>query len=78
MAPVSRSAHRPLKPLDFSVLLVLAEREDYGYHIVQRIAEPDAGGVRLAPTNLYNVLDRMIAQGLVGTTYPEELLRGAS
>ncbi len=57
--------HRPLKPLDFSVLLVLAEREDYGYQIVKRIADADAGGIRLAPSNLYNVLDRMIDAGLV-------------
>ena len=55
----------PLKPLDFSVLLVLAEDEEYGYQIVKRIAEADAGGISLAPSNLYNVLDRMIAAGLV-------------
>jgi DNA-binding PadR family transcriptional regulator len=57
--------HRPLRPLDFSVLLVLAEQEDYGYQIVKRIAKADAGGVRLAPSNLYNVLDRMMDAGLV-------------
>lgn len=55
----------PLKAVDFSVLLALAEREDYGYQIVQRIAEADAGGIRLAPSNLYSVLDRMIEAGLV-------------
>lgn len=65
MPAAPTSGHRPLKPLDFSVLLVLAQQEDYGYRIVQRIAEPEAGGVRLAPTNLYNVLDRMIDAGLV-------------
>jgi DNA-binding PadR family transcriptional regulator len=57
--------HRPLRPLDFSVLLVLAEHEDYGYQIVKRIAEADAGGITLAPSNLYSVLDRMIESGLV-------------
>ena len=61
----SISDHLPVKPLDFSVLLVLVEREEYGYQIVKRIAEVDAGEIRLAPSNLYNVLDRMIAAGLV-------------
>jgi DNA-binding PadR family transcriptional regulator len=55
----------PMKPLEFSVLLVLAEGEEYGYGIVKRIAEEGAGGIRLAPSNLYYVLDRMMAAGLV-------------
>jgi len=57
--------HLPVKPLDFAVLLVLSEGEEYGYRIVQAIAEEAAGGIRLAPSNLYNVLDRMITAGLV-------------
>lgn len=55
----------PLKPLDFSVLVVLSEEDSYGYGIVQRIADRDAGTVRLAPGNLYQVLDRMIDAGLI-------------
>ena len=57
--------HLPLRPLDFSVLLVLSEGEQYGYGLVKRIAEQEAGAIRLAPSNLYYVLDRMIAAGLV-------------
>lgn len=57
--------HLPLKPLDFGVLLVLVEGEEYGYQIVKRIADVDAGGIKLAPSNLYSVLDRMIDAGLV-------------
>ncbi len=55
----------PMKPLEFSVLLVLAEGEEYGYGIVKRIAEVAAGAIRLAPSNLYYVLDRMSSAGLV-------------
>ncbi len=55
----------PLKPLEFSVLLALAEGDRYGYDIVKRIAERSGGGVRLAPGNLYQVLDRMIDAGLI-------------
>ena len=68
MRPTATNAppeHLPLKPLDFSVLLVLVEHEEYGYQIVKRIAEVEVGEIRLAPSNLYNVLDRMIEAGLV-------------
>lgn len=55
----------PLRPLDFSVLVILSEGEHYGYGIVKAIAERDGGAVRLAPGNLYQVLDRLIAQGWI-------------
>jgi DNA-binding PadR family transcriptional regulator len=61
----NESAHLPLKPLDFGILLVLSKGEEYGYQIVKRVAEAGAGGVTLAPSNLYNVLERMIQAGLV-------------
>ena len=64
-SPGTVAEHLPLKPLDFSVLLVLVEDEEYGYQMVKRIAETRAGEIRLAPSNLYNVLDRMIEAGLV-------------
>jgi DNA-binding PadR family transcriptional regulator len=57
--------HLPLKPLDLSVLLVLAQGPEYGYGIVKRIAEAEVGAIRLAPSNLYYVLDRMMEAGLV-------------
>lgn len=57
--------HLPLKPLDLSVLLVLTQGPEYGYGIVKRIAEADVGAIRLAPSNLYYVLDRMMEAGLV-------------
>ena len=57
--------HIPMKPLDFGILLALAQGEEYGYEIVKRIADPALGGIRLAPSNLYHVLDRMIEAGLV-------------
>ena len=58
----------PLKPLHFSVLLVLAETEDYGYGIVKRIAARDAGAITIAPSNLYHVLDQLIEMGLIQTS----------
>ncbi|MGH7551745.1 MAG: PadR family transcriptional regulator [Longimicrobiales bacterium] len=55
----------PLRPLEFSILLSLAEGDRYGYDIVKRIAKRSGGGVRLSPGNLYQVLDRMIDAGLI-------------
>ncbi len=66
----------PLKALDLSVLVVLSEGEEYGYGIVKRIAEQDAGAIRLAPSNLYNVLDRMIGRGLVDRAEGPERTEG--
>lgn len=63
----------PLSPLDFSVLLVLAEEASYGYGIVKAIAEHSAGSVRLAPGNLYQVLDRLLERAWIRELDPSEL-----
>lgn len=55
----------PLKPIDFLVLMVLAENERHGYGIVQDIAESTAGRIRLVPGNLYSVLRRLIQLGII-------------
>lgn len=62
----------PLKPLELSILIALEEDERYGYDIVRRIGERSGGSVRLAPGNLYSVLDRMIAAGLIRQTARED------
>ena len=64
--------HIPLRPLDFSTLLVLSQGPEYGYGLVKRISERSAGGIRLAPSNLYHVLDRMIDAGLVREVEPDD------
>ncbi len=55
----------PLKPLEFSILVALGEEERYGYDIVKRVSESSAGAVKLAPGNLYAVLDRLIGSRLI-------------
>ena len=55
----------PLKPIDFLVLMVLAESERHGYGIVQDIAESTGGRIRLVPGNLYSVLRRLIHLGVI-------------
>lgn len=66
----------PLSPLDFSVLLVLAEGASYGYEIVKAISERSAGSVRLAPGNLYQVLDRLLEKAWIRESHPSELPDG--
>lgn len=67
----------PLSPLDFSVLLVLAEGASYGYGIVKAMAERSAGSVRLAPGNLYQVLDRLLERAWIRELRESELPDGA-
>jgi DNA-binding PadR family transcriptional regulator len=55
----------PLRPVEFLVLAVLAEGERHGYGIVQEIDERTGGKVRVAPGNLYRVLDRLMDRGLL-------------
>jgi DNA-binding PadR family transcriptional regulator len=58
----------PLKPLDLQLLLSLAEQERHGYALVQDIAARTDGLVALEPGNLYRVIKRLLADGLVGET----------
>ena len=55
----------PLKPVDFMVLLTLADRQLHGYGIVTEIAERTEDKIRLVPGNLYAVLQRLRAKGLL-------------
>jgi DNA-binding PadR family transcriptional regulator len=58
----------PLKPVDFMVLLTLAGGELHGYGLVAEIAERTEGRIRLVPGNLYAVLQRLRARGLLDET----------
>ena len=55
----------PLKPVDLQLLLALAERELHGYALVQAIADGTDGLVVLDPGNLYRVIKRLLADGLI-------------
>jgi DNA-binding PadR family transcriptional regulator len=55
----------PLRPVEFLVLLVLADGERHGYGIVQDITERTDGTVKLLPGNLYAVLRRLMECGLL-------------
>jgi DNA-binding PadR family transcriptional regulator len=65
MTPPDHARHLPLKPVDLQVLLALAQEERHGYGLVRAIDEATAGLVRLDPGNLYRVIKRLLAAGLV-------------
>jgi PadR family transcriptional regulator, regulatory protein PadR len=55
----------PLKPIELHVLLGLSEAPLHGYALVERVAELSEGRLRLLPGNLYVVLHRLTARGLL-------------
>lgn len=55
----------PLRPVEFLILLALAEQDQHGYGLTQAIADRTDGAVRLEPGNLYKVLKRLVADGLI-------------
>jgi len=59
------SAHVPVSPRDFLILLALAEGDAHGYGILKEVQEETGGGVQLDPANLYRTLKRMMKNGLV-------------
>ncbi|MEP6574096.1 MAG: helix-turn-helix transcriptional regulator [Gemmatimonadota bacterium] len=63
--PADLDALRPLKPVELELLLALVGEERHGYGLVQRIAEQTDGLVRLEPGNLYRVINRLLAGGLI-------------
>jgi DNA-binding PadR family transcriptional regulator len=63
--PVDPRSFLPLKPVELQLLLVLAEQESHGYGLVRAIAERTDGVVTLEPGNLYRVVKRLLADGLV-------------
>jgi DNA-binding PadR family transcriptional regulator len=68
--PSAPRSFLPLKPLDLQLLLALSEQELHGYGLVQAIADRTDGLVTLEPGNLYRVIKRLLADGLVGELEP--------
>lgn len=58
----------PLSPLDYHVLLVLAEQDLYGYAIKKAVARESEGAVSPEIGSLYRVLARLLDSGLLAET----------
>jgi DNA-binding PadR family transcriptional regulator len=63
--PTPVDACLPLKPVAFELLLALVDGERHGYGLVRAIADRTGGLVRLEPGNLYRIIKRLLADGLV-------------
>lgn len=55
----------PLNPLEYHVLLALAERALYGYAVKEAIAAESGGSLTPRAGSLYRVLARLMTWGLV-------------
>jgi len=55
----------PLRPVEFEVLLVLADGDHHGYAIIQRTDERTDGKLKLETGTLYRALRRLSIEGLV-------------
>ena len=59
-----------LSATDFHVLLVLAERDLYGYAVLQAVEAESGGAVSPDIGSLYRVLGRLVSEGLVSEVDP--------
>ena len=55
----------PLKAIDLELLLALSSGDLHGYGLVQAVSQHTDGLVQLDPGNLYRVIKRLLADGLV-------------
>jgi DNA-binding PadR family transcriptional regulator len=62
---------RALQEPSFLILTALAAGAQHGYGIMNDVAEISGGGVKLHAGTLYAALDRLSAEGLVGTEREE-------
>jgi DNA-binding PadR family transcriptional regulator len=71
--PSDSRRHLPLKPVDLQLLLALSEGELHGYGLVQAISARTDGLIALDPGNLYRVIKRLLAEGLVAESQTREV-----
>ena len=61
---------KPLKPAVFHILLALAERDNYGYALMQAVRDASDGHVPLSPGSFYRHLAKLMDDGLVVEAAP--------
>ena len=55
----------PLKPINYLILLLLAEEPTYGVELIQRIADRSQGSIKLNAGSLYRTIAGLVEDGLV-------------
>ena len=61
---------KPLKLAVFHILLALAERDNYGYALMQAVRDASDGHVPLSPGSFYRHLAKLMDDGLVVEAAP--------
>ena len=64
----STESFLPMRPVEFYILLALAEGNLHGYGIIQATLERSNGTVRLDPGTLYRAIVRLADAGLLEDT----------
>ena len=57
----------PLTPVEFEILLALADGERHGYDVMVEIERRTGGRISPNPGTLYRALDRLVQEGLLTT-----------
>lgn len=57
------SSAQSLRPIEFEILLTLADGERHGYAIIQEVEARSDGRMRLETGTLYRALRRLVAEG---------------
>lgn len=65
---MTTSSHLPMRPVEFYILLALAEEDLHGYGIIQATLERSGGAIRLDPGTLYRAIVRLADAGLLRET----------
>jgi DNA-binding PadR family transcriptional regulator len=52
-------------PVEFYILLAVADDDRHGYAIMQRVAEESGGSVQIGPGTLYTAIKRLLEYGYV-------------
>ena len=55
----------PMRPVEFYILLALADSDCHGYGIIQATLERSGGTIRLDPGTLYRAITRLKESGLL-------------
>ncbi|NER95221.1 MAG: helix-turn-helix transcriptional regulator [Symploca sp. SIO1B1] len=59
------SLEHSIKPVDYYILLSLADGDRHGYNIIKRVLELSCNTVKIPPGSLYRALKRLLDEKLI-------------
>jgi DNA-binding PadR family transcriptional regulator len=67
--PMDTEGHKPLKPILFDILVILAQGDRHGWSIVKALEGGPGGWKKVLPGNLYRTLRDMTELGLIAESH---------